>query len=317
MVAENPRAEPVDLGDKFKSYRIPLFPCEIQVVRSSRRLFGESFAGPLTLSKTPKNEFLFRQKTDSWAFQWTDRFEFLVEVPKNRVSIWAGSEESEEGILNYLLYHMASFFWLKVGIEPLHGSAFFFNNRVSILLGDSGFGKSTLLAYALSQGAKVITDDVVLLDSKMQIHPTWPRIKLYPESSSFVGNSLSCREHSPILHGHQKSIFKLHSEEGIPGPLPVSSVFILNNPFLQPPVLEDSIKIDSLSLSEAHLGLLENTFNTYVQTPERWAHQFRTFENWVQKLTVQRLTYSRRLQILPRVFFEAFMTSRTASSPAL
>lgn len=56
------------------------------------------------------------------------------------------------------------------GFTVLHGSSISFNNKGIIFSGLSGSGKSTMIANMINKGFKYISDDLVCLDSKHNLH---------------------------------------------------------------------------------------------------------------------------------------------------
>lgn len=64
-------------------------------------------------------------------------------------------------------------------LVPLHGGAILFSKLAYVFLGESGAGKSTTVLELLKRGAKIISDDLVFIDTNtMQLLPGLPTLRL-------------------------------------------------------------------------------------------------------------------------------------------
>jgi hypothetical protein len=90
----------------------------------------------------------------------------------------------------------------------LHASAFLIKNKLFILMGDSGTGKSTIARFMAEQSqCQRIADDILPIkidENTLQILPNFPQLKL-PTSLQYKGGNL---EQDTILLFAQKSIGK-------------------------------------------------------------------------------------------------------------
>ena len=72
----------------------------------------------------------------------------------------------------------------------LHGSSVEINGSALIILGEKGFGKSTLTAALLRRGHRLISDDLVAISvdfPKIKLLPGIPILKLWPDTIREVG----------------------------------------------------------------------------------------------------------------------------------
>lgn len=114
--------------------------------------------------------------------RWTSLFEFLVTPDARRIYARLLSEVDHEAMLAYLLVDALSFSMVRLGREPLHGTAVLTDRGVVAFLGDSGAGKSTLAALFVARGAQLVTDDMLILTGDRErwlAEPGPPRLKLY------------------------------------------------------------------------------------------------------------------------------------------
>lgn len=99
----------------------------------------------------------------------------IIEIcPKKGVAL----EELSPFVFGYC---MAMVFWQQ-GKLAIHCSAVKFQERAFLLCGGSGSGKSTLTARWLKNGAKLLADDVAVVDilseEKALVYPAFPQQKL-------------------------------------------------------------------------------------------------------------------------------------------
>ena len=85
------------------------------------------------------------------------------------------------------------------GVFALHGSAVVMDGAAVVFLGQNGAGKSTMAALMHARGHRLLADDVTPLDiadEDIRVVPSFPQIKLWPDSASVVGSA----EQMPVLH---------------------------------------------------------------------------------------------------------------------
>jgi len=85
----------------------------------------------------------------------------------------------------------------------LHGSSVAINGKAIVLVGEKGFGKSTLTAGLLARNHDFISDDVTAFSisnsTDLQVLSGIPRIKLWPDAVSALGYNLESLSHvSPL-----------------------------------------------------------------------------------------------------------------------
>lgn len=83
----------------------------------------------------------------------------------------------------------------------LHASAVAMAGGAIVFIGDSGAGKSTTAALLQSHGYRLLSDDVTVLDlrhpQQVQVTPSFPQLRLWPESLESLGKQPS---HFPVLN---------------------------------------------------------------------------------------------------------------------
>jgi hypothetical protein len=128
--------------------------------------------------------FRFHRLADGSAYlAWTGLFEFLISPDGREILYHQHKTAAPESFGVYLLGQVLSFSLLSLGTEPLHGTTVVVGGGAVALLGDCGYGKSTLGAALLARGFPILTDDLVALEKSdigWMVQPGIPRIKLFP-----------------------------------------------------------------------------------------------------------------------------------------
>lgn len=118
-------------------------------------------------------------------FRLPDSASFLIE---NGASITVDAKpDAQPGLLAvYLLGSCMGALLYQRGGYLLHGSCVSRDGKAILLTGDSGAGKSTLAAHFLSNGWKLVTDDVAAVrgieEGNPLVYPSYPSQKLWQDA---------------------------------------------------------------------------------------------------------------------------------------
>ena len=96
------------------------------------------------------------------------------------------------------------------GYLLLHASAVEFQKKVYLFPGPSLCGKSTIAAYLVKNGGKLITEDtaaIKLTDHGAFIYPSYPLIKLSQQANNYIGLSSSAGVTFPLDKNARKGHF--------------------------------------------------------------------------------------------------------------
>jgi hypothetical protein len=92
------------------------------------------------------------------------------------------------GVVMGILLHQRGYFTLHASAVSMDGAAVAF-------IGEKRAGKSTLAAALQGRGHSLLTDDIAALgigdNGRIDVQPSFPQIKLWPESASALGHDLS------------------------------------------------------------------------------------------------------------------------------
>ncbi len=114
---------------------------------------------------------------------------FLVEGG-GRVRVQLAAQAPLGDVCSYLLGSVFGALCHQNGLLPLHGSAVERKGEVTVLLGDSGAGKSTTAACLQARGHRIVADDICLLEETaagMRVVPVAGWVKLWRESMTHLG----------------------------------------------------------------------------------------------------------------------------------
>ena len=273
------------------------FAATIALRRGTARSFSKV---PGRLMHVPEWFSCARLSNGAYYIRWKGLWDFLVSANGTRITARRIGAESMESFHDYLLTQVLSFALLRQGIEPLHASVVVIAGRAVGFLGDSGDGKSSLVASFLKAGFPLVTDDMLVLqrsNGKLLAHPGLPRIKLFPKRASvLLGRRVNGARMNPST---SKMVIPLRSDEACRVPVPLASMYVLNSPARSTPGRQVTIR--RLSRREALVALIQNTFNFKMVVPERLKSNFLFNSALAMETPVSSLTYPRNFASLPAV----------------
>lgn len=265
---------------------------------------GLSFSRALALGPPGWEEAAWSQSftldDGSTYLRWPKLFEFLVSSDGRRISARPLSQASWESFQTYLLGQVLSYALTKQGLEPFHATVVVIGGEGVALLGDCGYGKSSLAAGFIRAGSRLLTDDLLILEEKnggLLAYPSFPRIKLFPESNqSILGREVDGSLMNPYT---RKLVIPLDPHQFCSTPQPLKAILVLRPPHPQSP--SRRVTLRSLTPRQAHLALHANTFNSSVTDPARLQRLFNLAARVATAVPCQSLSYPRDLSRLGEV----------------
>lgn len=232
--------------------------------------------------------------------RWSGLFEFVVSPEGHQVACWPLPNATPAALETYLLGQVLSFALIRRGVEPLHSTAVVIGGQAVGLMGDCGYGKSTLAASFLQAGYPLLTDDLLVAEKKGDryiVHPGMPRIKLFPEvARSLLGEGVRGR---PMNNTTPKLVIPLAGRQRHAAPAPLRALYVIRPPRSGRP--RKRVTIRRLSQRQAFLELTRNTFNSRVTDPERLKRQFLFATTLAHEIPVKSISYPRDISVLPSV----------------
>jgi len=303
-----------ELSHQYEVYGICLrteFPLSLPERTSTDMIQVEILKGPAEffsdllrdtpLQRSPYGNFFYAHFQDGSTYvRWNNLGEFQVSTDGRRISCRRFEETPLESFEVYLLGQAISFALVKGGLEPLHATCVVVEGQAIALLGDSGYGKSSLAACFLEAGHRLLTDDLLVaqeIPGGFQAHPGPPRIKLFPEMAQrFLGESV---DGVPMISDTRKLIMPLEPRQVCPHAAPLAAIYAMAAP--NECAQMQGVRIESVLSRDAFVLLMNNIFNYVIVDSKRLQRQFKSTARLAAVAPVKRLLYPRLASALPLV----------------
>jgi hypothetical protein len=227
--------------------------------------------------------------------RWSGTLEFLIPKSGRSVTCRALTPRGRDAFHTHLGPSL-SFALINLGIEPLHSTTLTIDGGAVALMGDCGYGKSSLGASFVNAGYPLLTDDLLVVAEqrgRFIAHPGAPRVKLFPEIAKVVfGRGVQGLRLEPLT---PKLIIPLDERRSHRTPVPLKAIYVLTPPGAR---VARHATIKRLSPRRAFLELVRNTFNMSVCEPDRLERQFALATRLATTVPVMSLSYPRELRML-------------------
>jgi hypothetical protein len=137
-------------------------------------------------------------------------------------------------------------------VVALHGGAVAYGGRAWVVIGASGAGKSSTTRALLERGAKIVSDDMVLLDAVRGLAlPGAPTLRLWapPEAGA--------RESAPIVGLEDKRWYRMEDAMGCLEPQPIGAIVVLT----PTPGAPESGRLEPVTGMAALVAMLAQAFD--------------------------------------------------------
>jgi hypothetical protein len=232
--------------------------------------------------------------------RWTGRFECLVSSDGSSIAGRSIDRRGGDAFLSHLLARALSFALLRQGFDPLHATVVAIGQSAVAFLGDPGAGKSSLAAWLIRSGDRLLTDDLLVLsrhEADYIAHIGPPCIKLFPEIARQV---LGARVRgTPMGKGIPKLVIPLAPNQIAAAAMPLKAMYALAPPSRGRG--RTRIGIRSMSKQRACLTLISNPFNAAITDRARLARQLALASDLAAAVPVRHIAYPRAIGALPAV----------------
>jgi hypothetical protein len=261
----------------------PPDPTSIQVVHDWE---SDARTMPLTLARYP-NGYLLR---------FPDLADFGVSIDGDRVHPWPRPDTNDETLRHLLLDQVLPRLLTHRGGLALHAGGVCLEGRHAIaFVGETGRGKSTLSASFELAGHPLLSDDGLVLTTngdQVSALPTYPSLRLWPDALDHVFPE------TPALSSmaHYSSKLRVVRRAGGAGsePTRLVAIYVLDSEAA-------AVTIEPLSIRDAAMTIIANTFQLDVTDRRRAAAVFGTASDVAERVQVYRLQYPRDYGRLPEV----------------
>ena len=209
-----------------------------------------------------------------------------VVVSAHGERVWArGANSDVEDTAAYLLGPVLGMVLRLRGVNCLHASAVAVGGQACAFVGASGAGKSSMAAAFARLGHAVLSDDVTPIEERagrFLAQPAYPRLRLWPES---VEGLFGAADSLPrMVEGWDKRYvdlarppYRFQRE-----PLPLAAVYLLD-------ASPGAPHVGPVSARDTVMGIVADTYATYLLDRERRAHEFEFVGRLVDAVPVRRL----------------------------
>ena len=248
--------------------------------------------------KTANSWFQYEPTVAGIYVCWRGLFEFVVADQGRTVFYGFLNYGLNESFSHYFLSQILSVNFLQMGIETLHGASAYIDQQGVFIIGDSGFGKSTLVKYLLEQGGLLISDDLLLMipgGLGFHCYAGPSRIKIAHHKKAPRHNFRVLEKMNPLTN---KAIVEVPGVEAKGHPLMLKRIYVLSHPDHPS---NQRFSIERVNGSGRLKSLLANVFNPFDESRERLSSQLIQFSCLAEEVPIKSLTYPRRLSSLPQV----------------
>jgi hypothetical protein len=266
----------------------------VDIVECSADDLEDVIAESETLPSLPAWFRITHLNDGSTFLHFPDLADFLVSADGHLILARQLDAAYLDGFFTYLLGHALSYSLLQFGIEQLHATCVTVNGSAVAFLGDTGYGKSTLAAAFVREGHRLVTDDMLVLQTAsdgVYVKPALARIKLFPEVAEYLlgGNMTG----GPLNAGTRKAVIPLESYQFYGHDVKLSAIYTLAPPTDRVP--DQELRIIRLSKTDAFVELCKATFNPYVPGRSRSENQFGFATQLAASIPVSSLVFANGL----------------------
>lgn len=266
----------------------------VSLIRGTTEAFRRAL-GDVTVIEGPALWATASLPDGSRYLRWSGAFEFLIPQDGRSITCRPLTPRGIDAFHTHLGPSL-SFAMINLGFEPLHSTTVVIDGQAVALMGDCGYGKSSLGASFVKAGYRLLTDDLLVTSSdKGQIlaYPGAPRVKLYPAIAKIIfGPRVKGLRLKPLT---PKLIIPLDEQRSQRTPVPLQAIYVLRPPGRRTP---SGVVIRRLTHRSAFVELVRNTFNMAVSDPQRLARQFALATQLATDVPIKSLSYPREFGML-------------------
>lgn len=182
------------------------------------------------------------------------------------------------------------------GRPVLHASVVSIDGRGVAFLGGPGAGKSTVATACLAAGARLVTDDVCVLDRQntVTVQSGPPSVKLDPDTLERITQSMDGAMPGAEKLGSVRGKQRLRVKQVAEGPIGLDRIYLLR--------AGTPVSVEGLAGSDRVLALLSNAYaNRRLEATETAATYFNHVEGVADAVPIKRLARPTRWEALPTV----------------
>ena len=239
-----------------------------------------------------------KRKGDAYLFEFPHSASFHITA--GLISCYLHEASTMQMLRHLLLNQVIPRYLATSGLLILHAGAVSLENGKSVaFLGNSGFGKSTLVSSFHRHGARLINDDCIMLEcgeNGVTAIGGLVGIRLFPDSVNAVFTEAAGFTNYTPFTDKQQLFLKDQLADGLPEPQPLDAIFLLNDPKQDKgDGRGDEVWIAPVSASEGMLAMIYSAFSLDPSDKKMMASNFRNVGRAIsERLAVLSLSYPRQ-----------------------
>ena len=202
------------------------------------------------------------RRDDDYLFVFPGHAKFLLAID-GEISCILHVDSDMQMLRHLLLNQVIPRYLATSGHLVLHAGAVVLKSGHTVaFLGNSGFGKSTLVSSFHRNGAQLIDDDSILLEpceTGVTAIGGYPGIRLFPDSVNAVFDDRAGFTHYSPYTDKQQLLLQSDSESGLSVSGELDALFLLFDPSHKD--LRDEVFIEPVSGSTAMMAAIHSTFS--------------------------------------------------------
>lgn len=255
------------------------------------------------------------RKVESWMFVWSDEAggvcmrvghadgghrlrmyemcDFVLDAGGGTVVIERLPHVDADAIEHMLIDQALPRLLSERGELVVHAGAVCVDGDCLLLLGESGWGKSTLAASFLQRGHTLLSDDCVVMresGTRTLAMPTYPSLRMFDDS--IVNAMGDCAQSSPVAFYTDKRRIAL-ADGASDDACPVRAAYVLNDPEIP----ATTIGITPLAPMNGCMALIRHGFRLDVASSAQHRAQLQQASMAASHIPVYALSYPRRYDL--------------------
>jgi hypothetical protein len=256
--------------------------------------------------KTPAGEVCIScaKLADSTVLRFPTSVDFVVSHRNNSVQYFPVSNVPMATVRHLLLDQVIPRILGQQGRLVIHASTVILpNNKTIAFLGDSGRGKSTIASFFCHTGARLMTDDCLLIENHegdVVGVPNYYGLRLYEDSINAIFKQKY--KFSNVAHYSEKKRLLLHDEKVIKlaSAKSLDAIFLLGE--LEKNAHSDAVNVEAITGAKELMMLIEQMFVLDLTDMNVMARQFQNVGKIIATgIPIYRLEYPRKHSLLPEV----------------
>jgi hypothetical protein len=215
---------------------------------------------------------------------WEDVGSF--QVIRGREIVFDPIQGVEDGLLHHvILGSVLAILLHQRGLLVLHASSVADPDGAVVVLGDSGWGKSTVAAALCSRGFGFVTDDVLSIDNEsgtLKAVPGIPRVKMAQDAAVMLGYDPGRLQ--PLYSGLDKKALPMN-DVFVSEPIPIKCVYVIDE--------GDVLETKEMSTAEAMMETIRHSIIARVPEDSRAAAHFEQCAHLARSVTYRWLRMER------------------------